>query len=138
MMAPSNDNQGTETDAGELYSAAVEATEESTEWWNQEWLKFPTVSLDSEGKWSYWDVSPDSGIYAEDWKTGEAFARDTVAHMQAFQDGSSVLRRIFREMDFESTVAQGFLTRVEDMLTNPHVYLESLEPGAVQAKLRGN
>jgi len=137
-MGHSNDNQGTDTEAGELYSAAVEATEESTEWWNQEWLKFPTVTLDSEGLWGYWDVPQDSGVYAEDWKIGEGLARETVAHMQKFQDGSSVLRRIFREMDFESTVAQGFLTRIEDMLTNPQVYLDSLEPGAVQAKIEGN
>ncbi len=42
-----------------------------------------------------------------------------------------------REIDFDSTVAQGFLTRIEDMLANPAVYLESLEPGSVQRKLRG-
>jgi hypothetical protein len=34
-------------------------------------------------------------------------------------------------------VAQGFFNRLEDMLTKPEVYLESLEPGSVQAKLRG-
>ena len=38
-------------------------------------------------------------------------------------------------MDFNSTIAQGFLNRIEDMLTNPDLYLESLEPGAVRAKL---
>jgi hypothetical protein len=42
-----------------------------------------------------------------------------------------------REIDLESTVGQGFMTRIEDMLTHPDVYLESLEPGSVQRKLRG-
>lgn len=104
--------------------------------WNAEWLKFPTVSQDREGAWHYWDAPADTGVYHDDWAVGEALARDTVAHMQAFQSGSSVLRRIMREIDFDSTVAQGFLTRLEDMLSNPGVYLESLAPGSVRAKLR--
>jgi len=83
-------------------------------------------------------VPADSGVYSKDWAIGEALARDTVAHMQAFHSGASVLRRIMREMEFESTVAQGFLTRIEDMLTKPAVYLESLEPGSVRAKLRAS
>ena len=117
--------------------ALVQSAEASTEWWNQEWLKFPTISLDDEGQWHYWDVAEDSGVYSDDWKLGEGMARDTVAQMQRFPDGSSALRRIMREIDFNSTVAQGFLTRIEDMLTNPQVYLDSLEPGSVQRKLRG-
>lgn len=118
-------------------SAATKAAEASADWWTEQWLRFPTVSLDDEGQWRYWDVPEDSGVYADDWRIGEALARDTVAHMQAFEAGSSVLRRILREIDLESTVGQGFVTRVEDMLTRPEVYLESLEPGAVQRKLRG-
>ncbi len=118
-------------------SAAVETAEENADWWNDQWLKFPTVSLDGEGLWHYWDVPEDSGVYADDWRKGEELARDTVAHMQAFESGSSVLRRIMREIDLESTVGQGFVTRIEDMLTRPEVYLESLEPGSVQRKLRG-
>ena len=117
--------------------AAIAAAEETNEWWIAEWLKFPTITQDADGQWHYWDVPADSGVYAEDWKLGEGLARDTVAQMQRFPDGSSALRRIMREIDFESTVAQGFLTRIEDMLTNPAVYLESLEPGSVQRKLRG-
>ena len=117
--------------------ALVQSAEASAEWWNQEWLKFPTISLDDEGQWHYWDVAEDSGVYSDDWKLGEGMARDTVAQMQRFPDGSSALRRIMREIDFNSTVAQGFLTRIEDMLTNPQVYLDSLEPGSVQRKLRG-
>lgn len=117
--------------------ALVQGAEASAEWWNQEWLKFPTISLDDEGQWHYWDVAEDSGVYSDDWKLGEGMARDTVAQMQRFPDGSSALRRIMREIDFNSTVAQGFLTRIEDMLTNPQVYLDSLEPGSVQRKLRG-
>lgn len=117
--------------------AAIAAAEKSSEWWIAEWLKFPTITQDQDGQWHYWDVAEDSGLYSEDWKRGEGLARDTVAQMQRFPDGSSALRRIMREIDFESHVAQGFLTRIEDMLTNPSVYLESLEPGSVQRKLRG-
>lgn len=116
---------------------AVEEAEASADWWNQQWLKFPTVSVDDQGQWHYWDVPADSGVYADDWRQGEAFARDTVAHMQAFESGNSVLRRIMRDIDLESTIGQGFVTRIEDMLTHPEVYLESLEPGSVQRKLRG-
>lgn len=116
--------------------AAVEQAEESEAWWNEQWLAFPTVSFDDEGGWRYWDVPDDTGVYADDWTVGEGLARDTVAHMQHFPAGSSVLRRIMREIDFNSTIAQGFVTRIEDMLTKPELYLESLEPGSVRAKLR--
>ena len=119
-----------------IQEAAVAETEESTEAWNQEWLKFPTVSRDAEGGWHYWDVAEDTGVYSHDWTVGEGLARDTVRHMQEFHSGSTVLRRICREMDFDSVVGQGFMTRLEDMLTNPGLYLESLEPGSVRAKLR--
>jgi hypothetical protein len=115
----------------------IKAAEEDADWWNEQWTKFPSVRLDTEGGWHYWEVPEDSGVYSTDWEVGQGLARDTVAHMQRFREGSTVLRRIMREMDFNSTVAQGFLTRIEDMLTNPDVYLESLEPGAVRAKLRG-
>jgi hypothetical protein len=106
-------------------------------WWNEEWLKFPTVSLDDAGKWHYWDVTGGSRIYSDDRALGEALARDTVAQMQRFPEGGSVLRRIMREIDHNSIVAQGFFNRLEDMLSKPEVYLDSLEPGSVQAKLRG-
>ncbi len=124
--------------AGTDTTAAAAEAEASNEWWVAEWCKFPSISLDYEGKWHYWDVPDDSGVYAQDWRTGESLARDTVAQMQKFHDGSSALRRILREMDFESTIGQGFLTRVEDMLTKPQIYLDSLEPGAVRAKMRGD
>lgn len=133
-MAEPSGNQlesGAETEAEAL--AKARANEAA---WTQQWLAFPTVSQDAEGGWHYWDVPADSGVYSEDWAVGEGLARDTVKHMQAFHAGASVLRRILREIDFESTVAQGFLTRIEDMLTNPGLYLESLEPGSVRAKLR--
>ena len=119
-------------------TVAVEGAAESAEWWNEEWLKFPTISLDEDGLWHYWDVPPDSGVYSDDWVLGEGMARDTVAQMQRFTAGSSALRRIMREIDFNSTIAQGFLTRIEDMLTSPELYLESLEPGAVRAKLQAH
>ena len=127
-MGQANENR-------DIEQQATEATEANTEWWNQEWLKFPTISLDDDGLWHYWDVPDDSGVYADDWQVGEGLARDTVAQMQRFMAGSSALRRIFREIDFDSTVGQGFVTRIEDMLANPDLYLDSLEPGSVRAKL---
>jgi hypothetical protein len=125
-----------QTSNPEAQSAAVQEAEANAEWWNREWLKFPTISLDEDGHWHYWDVPADSGVYSDDWRVGEGMARDTVAQMQRFMAGSSALRRIMHEIDFNSTVAQGFLTRIEDMLANPDLYLESLEPGSVQAKLK--
>ena len=118
-------------------SEAEVTAEADAKWWNEEWLKFPTVSLDDEGKWHYWDVTEDSRVYSDDRALGEALARDTVAQMQRFPEGGSVLRRIMRKIDRDSIVAQGFFNRLEDMLIKPEVYLESLEPGSVQAKLRG-
>ena len=123
------------TEAAESEASAVEKAEADAEAWNQEWLKFPTITLDEEGQWHYWDVPPDSGVYGDDWQLGEKLARETVAQMQRFTAGSSALRRMLREMDFNSTIAQGFLNRIEDMLTNPDLYLDSLKPGAVRAKL---
>ena len=121
--------------AAALAAGAEQEAQASAEWWNQQWLRFPTVTCDPEGLWHYWVVPEDSGIYKDDWRLGEDLARDTVAHMQRFEDGSSVLRRIVREIDHDSTVAQGFMNRIEDMLTRPRIYLESLEPGAVRRKL---
>ena len=123
-------------EAKAMEAEAVQAAEANTEWWNQEWLKFPTVSLDDEGRWHYWDVPEDTGVYNDDWRTGEGLARDTVAQMQRFMAGSSALRRILREIDYDSTIGQGFMTRIEDMLSNPDLYLSSLEPGSVRKKLR--
>ena len=118
-------------------SKAEVTAEADAKWWKEEWLKFPTVSLDDEGKWHYWDVTEGSRVYSDDRALGEALARDTVAQMQRFPEGGPVLRRIMREIDHDSIVAQGFFNRLEDMLTRPDVYLDSLEPGSVQAKLRG-
>ena len=126
---------GQANESRDIEQQATEAAEANVEWWNQEWLKFPTISLDEDGLWHYWDVPNDSGVYSDDWRVGEGLARDTVAQMQRFMAGSSALRRIFREIDFDSTVGQGFVTRIEDMLANPDLYLDSLEPGSVQAKL---
>ena len=117
-------------------SKAEITAEADAKWWIEEWLKVPTVSLDEEGKWHYWDVTGGSRIYSNDRALGEGLARDTVAQMQRFPEGGSVLRRIMREIDHNSIVAQGFFNRLEDMLTKPEVYLDSLEPGSVQAKLR--
>jgi hypothetical protein len=109
------------TESQEILEAAEEAAEASAEWWKEEWLKFPTITLDEEGQWHYWEV--------------EGLARDTVAQMQRFMAGSSAIRHIMKEIDFDSVVGQGFVTRIEDMLANPDLYLDSLEPGSVQRKL---
>lgn len=132
-----NDIAPVSTEAQTLLANAQQASEEAADHWHDEWLKFPTVSLDAAGGWHYWDVPADTHVYSTDWEVGEGLARDTVAQMQRFPAGSSVLRRILREIDFNSLVAQGFLARIEDMLTNPHVFLQALEPGSVQAKLAG-
>ncbi len=124
------------TERQEILEAAEEAAEANAAWWRTEWLKFPTISLDDDGLWHYWDVPSDTGVYSEDWRTGEGLARDTVAQMQRFMAGSSAIRHIMKEIDFDSTVGQGFITRIEDMLAKPELYLESLEPGSVQAKLK--
>ncbi len=121
--------------AREMAERAVREAKENADWWIGEWLKFPTISCDDEGVWHYWDVPADTGVYADDWRTGESLARDTVAQMQRFLAGSSALRRIVKDMNPDSTVGQGFITRIEDMLSNPQLYLASLEPGSVQAKL---
>jgi hypothetical protein len=133
----SNNAASVSAETHSLLEGAQHASEEAAEQWHDEWLKFPTVSLDVAGGWHYWDVAADTHVYSTDWKVGEGLARDTVAQMQRFPAGSSVLRRILREIDFNSLVAQGFLARVEDMLTNPQVFLQALEPGSVQAKLTG-
>jgi len=111
----------------EIVTAAQRETRAGADWWNQEWLKFPTIRRDGEGNWLYWDVQQASGIYGQDWALGEKLARDTVVQMQRFAAGSSALRRILREIDFNSTIAQGFLNGIEDMLANPSVYLEALD-----------
>ena len=119
------------------FKDAEEAATDARSWWDEEWSKFPTCKLDEDGTPNFWAVGEDSGIYADDWKTGQGLARDTVAQMQNFPEGSTALRRILSVMDFNSNVGQGFLTRIEDMLTRPEIYLDDLEHGAVQAKLRG-
>ena len=121
----------------DVESDAEEKTKTDAKWWREEWLKFPTVSQDREGVWRYWDVPADDGVYSEGRSLGEALARDTVAQMQRFPEGGSVLRRIMRDIDHNSIAAQGFFDRLEDMLTRPDIYLDSLEPGSVRAKLRG-
>lgn len=95
---------------------AVREAARASAWWDDEWLKFPTVTKDEEGGWHYWSVPADTGVYQDDWPLGERLARETVAHMRGFPEGSTVFRRILREMDPESTVGQGFLTAIEETL----------------------
>ena len=92
-------------------------------WWREQWLAFPTVAPRDDGGFDFWAVEPDTGVYQDDWPRGERLARDTIAHMQAFPEGSSVLRRILRDMEHDSTVAQGFLNHLEEALAHPQTYL---------------
>jgi hypothetical protein len=105
---------------------AVREAARASIWWEQEWLRFPTVSKDADGAWRYWSVPADSGVYQDDWPLGERLARETVAQMRRFPEGSTVLRRILREMDPESTVGQGFLTAIEDILCQSGPALQPL------------
>lgn len=105
---------------------AVREAARASAWWEEEWLKFATVSKQPDGSWRYWDVPPDTGVFADDWPRGERLARQTVAHMRRFPEGSTVLRRILREMDPESTVGQGFLTAIEEMLCQSGPTLQPL------------
>src|SRR3546814_12987320 len=95
---------------------AVRAAARASTWWEEEWLKFPSVSKQPDGSWRYWCVPADSGVYQDDWPLGERLARETVAQMRRFPEGSTVLRRILRELDPESTVGQGSLPAIEEML----------------------
>jgi hypothetical protein len=114
-MAPEKNDPELEAFRREIDEAVREAARASV-WWEEEWLDFPTVSKDAEGAWHYWTVPADSGVYQDDWPLGERLARRTVAQMRRFPEGSTVLRRILREMDPESTVGQGFLTGIEEIL----------------------
>lgn len=98
---------------------AVEEAAKAADWWDAEWLKFPSVTHDGEGGWRYWEVPDDSGVYEDDWPLGERLAKETIAQMRRFPEGSTVLRRILREMDPETTVGQGFLTALEDCICYP-------------------
>jgi len=95
---------------------AIREAARASAWWDEEWLKFPTVTKDADGTWRYWSVRADTNVYQDDWPLGERLARETVAQMRRFPEGSTVLRRILREMEPDSTVGQGFLTAIEEML----------------------
>ena len=100
----------------EEVAAACEAARAGQDWWQRQWLAFPSVSRDAEGGYRYWDVPADSGVFSEDWALGEDLARGTLAQMRRFPEGSSVLRRALKQMDLESAVAQGFLNHLEERL----------------------
>lgn len=89
------------------------------EHWRESWLNFPTVGEDKEGRWHFWSVPADTGVFQVDFPEGEKLANATIKQMREFPEGASVLRRILRDMDSESNVAQGFTNRLEDLLTYP-------------------
>src|SRR3546814_7873548 len=67
---------------------AVRAAARASTWWEEEWLKFPSVSKQPDGSWRYWCVPADSGVYQDDWPLGERLARETVAQMRRFPERS--------------------------------------------------
>src|SRR3546814_11951700 len=73
--------------------AAVRDAARASAWWDEEWLKFPTVSKRPDGSWRYWSFPADSGVYQADWQTGEPLARATFAQLRPFAEGSTVLDR---------------------------------------------
>lgn len=101
---------------------SVEEAERAERWWAEEWSKFPTFSQDDEGTPHYWSVPEDSGVYQDDWPLGEKLAEETIRQMRRFPEGSTVLRHILKEIDQSSTIAQGFLNRLEDILISPELY----------------
>ena len=104
------------------YNGALAREVESQQsWWRQQWLAFPTVR-ETEGGLDFWAVPPDTGVYQDDWPRGERLAEETIAHMRRFPEGSSVLRRILARIDYGSTVAQGFVNRLEETLARPDLY----------------
>ncbi len=112
-------------DLGDTPSSTVKsvtAAESAERWWVEQWSAFPTYSVDDEGTPHYWSVPEDSGVYQDDWPLGEKLAEDTVRQMRRFPEGSTVLRHILKEIDRDSTIAQGFLNRLEDILISPDLY----------------
>ena len=105
---------------------AIREAARASAWWDEEWLRFPTVSKQADGTWRYWNVPADSGVYQDDWPLGGRLARETVAQMRRFPEGSTVFRRILKEMDPESTVGQGFLTAIEEILCQPAPGLQAV------------
>jgi len=104
------------SDVATVEQATAEARKDQ-EWWERQWSRFPTFGRTPDGQPCFWQVPPDSGCYQDDWPLGEHLARETVAQMRRFPEGSAVLRRILRDLDYNSTVGQGFLSALEEMLT---------------------
>lgn len=103
-------------DAAMVEQATAEARKDQA-WWERQWSRFPTFGRTPDGQPCFWQVPPDSGCYQDDWPLGERLARETVAQMRRFPEGSAVLRRILRDLNYNSTVGQGFLSALEEMLT---------------------
>lgn len=119
---PSSSTQTLVTPLPSRHAAAINAVRVQQSQWHAQWLGFPTVTETPDGGLEFWDVAPDTGVYQDDWPRGERLARDTIAHMRRFPEGASVLRRILGRMDHDSTVAQGFINRLEETLARPDLY----------------
>lgn len=98
---------------------------------------FPTVGVRDDGWRSYWNVPADTGSRERDWATGERLARETVARMQREPEKAWVLRRVLRELDYDSGVGQGFLSWIEDRLAWPEGASGNAGPAAVLPRAEG-
>ena len=108
--------------AGEVRTAAiVREAQDAQAWWREQWLAFPTVA-EHDGELDFWHVPADTGVFQDDWPRGERLAQETIAQMRRFPEGASVLRRILARLDYDSTVAQGFVNHIEEALARPDLY----------------
>ena len=89
-------------------AAIVREAQDTQAWWREQWLAFPTVA-EHDGVLDFWP-------------RGERLARETIAQMRRFPEGASVLRRILARLDHDSTVAQGFVNHLEEVLARPDLY----------------
>ncbi len=84
--------------------------------WERILDQLPTVGEGANGAWHYWKVDDDSGCPADDLERGERLGRETVTVLRAHPEGAPALRRILRDIDLSSQVAQGFLNALEAAL----------------------
>lgn len=84
--------------------------------WERILDQLPTVGEGADGAWHYWSVDDDCGCPDTDLARGEHLGRETVAVLRAHPEGAPALRRILRDIDLSSQVAQGFLNALEAAL----------------------
>src|SRR3546814_15006817 len=55
--------RSTRTDTSFPTRRSSDLAARASTWWEEEWLKFPSVSKQPDGSWRYWCVPADSGVY---------------------------------------------------------------------------